>query len=183
MTTPLGIGVYALGPHQGALSDLVRRLKYKDETLIASRLGTALGRVVPSAWQQATFAPVPLHPERLASRGFNQSALLARAAGRVTGMRVATDLLRRKVNTDAQAKLRKSERQSNVHEAFCVLPRRVSFSSPTIVLVDDVVTTGSTMDACSLALRDAGVQILGIVSCTIGADETERPTAFPAKTL
>lgn len=101
------------------------------------------------------WVPVPLHPKRLAERGFNQSALLAQALARATGDRARPRLLGRVRETDKQAALERERRLSNVRSAFIVreLPR-----AP-IVLVDDVVTTGATLGACIDVLEHAGAHV------------------------
>lgn len=100
--------------------------------------------------------PVPLHPRRLRERGFNPAALLARWIARERRCRFDAALLRRVRHTTSQTGLGRSARRANVRGAFQVRPRaRV----PAIVwLVDDVVTTGSTLVECARVLRRAGVK-------------------------
>ena len=106
------------------------------------------------ALQIDLLVPVPLHPKRLAERGYNQSVLLARELGSELGIPVAEPMERCR-ETSAQAGLRASARQSNVRDAFrCrdgsdLTGRRVG-------IVDDVCTTGATLEDCARALREAG---------------------------
>ncbi len=101
--------------------------------------------------------PVPLHPRRLFSRRYNQSALLAQALGRATGLPVLPDGLRRTRNTASQGRLSAAARQRNVAGAFRVAPGAAErLGGRRVLLVDDVLTTGATVEACAQALRRAG---------------------------
>ncbi|MBE0480641.1 MAG: ComF family protein [Dehalococcoidia bacterium] len=98
--------------------------------------------------------PVPLHPRRMRQRGYNQAALLAREAAKATGLPVMEDLLRRVKDTAAQARSASAaERRRNVRNAF-ECPRQLDGDS--ILLIDDVCTTGATLDSCASALKKAG---------------------------
>jgi ComF family protein len=98
--------------------------------------------------------PVPLHPRRAELRGFNQAALLAKPVARALGARLAI-ALRRERDTLAQATLDRALRLRNMKEAFSAV-RRVNGES--VLLVDDVRTTGATLEACSAALLAAGAK-------------------------
>ena len=98
--------------------------------------------------------PVPLHPRRLAERGFNQSELLARDLGERLGIPVAGCLERRR-ETKAQAGLKAASRWSNVREAFRCADE-VVLDGRRVGVVDDVCTTGATLEECARALRAAG---------------------------
>lgn len=109
--------------------------------------------------------PVPLHPGKLAERGFNQAHSLARALSRQTGLPVWPYQLRRKRATSGQSRMQNPrERGGNVKNAFVVSsPRR--FAGKTLCLVDDVVTTGSTLSACATTLLGAGAE--AVVAVTV----------------
>jgi len=109
--------------------------------------GTRLGRY-------ELLVPIALHPARLRERGYNQSALLARALTAAKPEQLAEAGLRRVRRTDAQASLSASERARNVDGAFRADPRICAGRA--IVLIDDVCTTGATLRAAAAALRDAG---------------------------
>ena len=103
--------------------------------------------------------PVPLHYTRLVTRGFNQSGWLAQEIGRATGVPVYVDALRRKRRTPSQGGLSARARRRNVAGAFAVRDRyRERLQGKTIVLIDDVLTTGATLSACTSALKRAGVR-------------------------
>ncbi|MCP1336149.1 ComF family protein [Futiania mangrovi] len=101
--------------------------------------------------------PVPLHWRRLVRRRYNQAALLARALGRATGLPVEVDVLRRMRATPMQRGQSRSGRRRNVAGAFAVPPRaRPRVAGRTVLLIDDVATTGATLEACARALLKGG---------------------------
>lgn len=100
--------------------------------------------------------PVPLHPARLRQRGFNQSLLLARRAAEVLNVPVEEHLLRTR-RTGAQVHLTADERVTNVMGAMALRPGS-SIAGRTFVLIDDVITTGSTLGACAAVLSQGGAQ-------------------------
>jgi ComF family protein len=111
------------------------------------------------------WVPVPLHPLRLAERGYNQAALLARELSRAARGRVDARRLQRLRHTDQQAKRNRQARSQNVALAFAARePPGVSRHNRRVVLVDDVVTTGATLDACISALRAAGDELVGCMA-------------------
>ena len=137
---------------------LVHQLKYYDRTDLATVMGRWMVRAGADCLSDGDcwIVPVPLHSTRLWRRRFNQSALLANAIARQTGCAFMPDLLRRVRSTRQQVGLSEAERRSNVQGAFQLhLPDRLSLSSRTIVLIDDVWTTGATLDACCRVLRRA----------------------------
>ena len=121
--------------------------------------------------------PVPLHRLRLLQRRFNQSGLLAKGLARATGVPVALTALQRTRRTLAQVGLSQEARQANVEAAFRVSPsHEKSVRAKKIVLIDDVITTGATVNACSAALLKAGaarVDVLAIALVAHGLNEPE----------
>jgi ComF family protein len=98
--------------------------------------------------------PVPLHPKRLRERGYNQAALLAREVSKLNGLPVDERLLLRQRDTITQARTTSSlERRSNVYDAFIC---QQGLHGERILLIDDVCTTGATLDSCAAALKAAG---------------------------
>lgn len=111
--------------------------------------------------------PVPIHPARRRKRGYNQAEILAVKLGEVLDMEVCSDLLVRVKKTKPQKELNDAERLRNLTEAFMIsgqVPRRYR----TVLLVDDIYTTGSTMEACSRKLKEAGVQRIFCISICSG---------------
>jgi len=145
----------ALGVYDGALKEGVKLLKYGHQTALAHAL-VAVSPCPGPLWVVDVVAPVPLHPSRLRKRGYNQSAWLARALGERVGLPVE-DLLERAVATRPQVGLNRQARAANVKGAF-VVPRPDRVAGRTVLLVDDVITTGATAAACAGTLKAAGAE-------------------------
>jgi len=148
---------------KGAIKEAVYAFKYRGLKTAAPELGQLLAdylRLHPLAGD--VLIPVPLHPRRLRERGYNQSALLAKELGKLTGIRVETRLLTRKKDALPQAHTTsKNQRRDNVVGSFsCSGP----ISGKSVILVDDVATTGSTLSACAAALKGSGAtSVWGLV--------------------
>lgn len=111
--------------------------------------------------------PVPLHSSKLRSRGFNQAELLAEAVGEETGLPVRTLLLKRKKTKD-QKSLSRNLRRKNVKDAFCVDKEEMNSKVPvSVLLLDDVSTTGSTLTACANVLKAHGVKQVAYISICV----------------
>lgn len=136
------------------LRDAIHAFKYNNNRDLAQPLGACMA----AYWQVAgltadRIVPVPLHPRRVTERGYNQSALLARVLGRSVGLPVDERVLVRQRATAHQVGLGRAERQQNVAGAFGC---RADLAGQRLILIDDVCTTGSTLEACAEALRMAG---------------------------
>ena len=136
---------------------LVHALKYQDRTDLAPAMGRWMARAGRELLDEAdVLVPVPLHWRRAWGRRYNQSGALARIIARQTGVKVATEALRRVRPTQQQIGLSRSQRASNVQGAFKVAEsRRSEIAGRRVVLVDDVLTSGATTDACARALLRA----------------------------
>lgn len=154
--------VYYLGntaflPYTDTVREAILRFKYHGEPWRAEGFGV-LAAYWPAPLVDA-IVPVPLHKARLRERGYNQSLLLARELSRAWQLPLNDDWLLRVVNTRHQVGLTKTERMQNVAQAFAVPERlRPQLQGKRVLLVDDVMTTGSTLLACARALRKAGVK-------------------------
>ena len=114
--------------------------------------------------ERAALVPVPLAPARERERGYNQSECIAAGLARLWNLPMRTDLLARTRATATQTRLTPGERQRNVANAFRSLADRGSLRGLHLVLVDDVVTTAATLNACAAALHDGGVRIVSYVT-------------------
>ena len=141
----------------GAIAEAIVRFKYQRRGDLARPLGALMLRAVPHFrhLEIDLVVPVPLHPSRLAERGFNQAALLARPIARALGIPLLARGLDRTRDTPRQATLDRALRLENVAAAFVArAPEKVS--ARRILLVDDVRTTGATLRACAASLQKAG---------------------------
>jgi ComF family protein len=136
----------------------VHALKYQDRTDLAPTMGRWMARAGRELLGEAdVLVPVPLHWRRGWSRRFNQSGALARVIERQTGVKLASEALRRVRPTEQQVGLSRTQRASNVQGAFGVAPdRKADIAGRRVVLIDDVLTSGATVDACARALLRAG---------------------------
>jgi ComF family protein len=153
----LAVGA-SLGPYEGSLKAAIHEFKYRSRRRVAGRLAEELlasdsvGEVLRGG---EVLVPVPLHPRRHRERGFNQAALLAHEIAHRTGIASAPGALVRRKDTKPQAGLSAAGRRLNVDGAFAVR-RRTQIVGRVVVLVDDVLTTGATAQACARALKAAG---------------------------
>jgi ComF family protein len=144
---------------------LVHALKYQDRTDLAPTMGRWMARAGRELLKEAdVLIPVPLHWRRGWSRRYNQSGALARVIERHSGVRLASEALRRVRRTEQQIGLSRIQRASNVQGAFKVAPERNGdVAGRRVILIDDVLTSGATIDACARALlraKAASVDVL-----------------------
>jgi ComF family protein len=130
-------------------------LKYRNHKVVAA----ALGQILVDAYRRYQLAvdvivPVPLHPSRLRERGYNQSELLAWQVSRAVGLPVNTRALERAQKTKSQMTLGAAERHQNVAAAFSCSQE---LARQKVLLIDDVCTTGATLDSCAAAMKEKGV--------------------------
>jgi ComF family protein len=141
----------AVGEYDGALREIIHALKYERRRSLAAGLAGLMRARGSDVLDQADLAvPVPLYRRREWERGFNQARELARHLGLPV-----MDCLKRRRHTDSQMTLPAGRRHANVRNAFG-MKRGKRVDGARIVLVDDVSTTGATLDACALVLKDAG---------------------------
>ena len=152
------IAGYAFDP---TIHDAVTSFKYNDIRALAPRLGEMLAQALPASVSESVdvLVPVPVSRARLRSRGYNQSALLAKHVAQAKSLTVEEKILVRKTDTRPQAGAHsQEERAANVAEAFHATG---DLTDLRILLIDDVMTTGSTLNACAKALKEAGADWVG----------------------
>ncbi len=143
---------------EGAFQHVAHALKYDGFESVGRELGRRLGMTMKDWDVNAdVFIPVPLHKAKHRERGFNQAERIAYGAASATGAEVCTDAIRRIRYTQTQTQLNSEERKKNVEAAFVINPARLKqIRGMTCVLVDDVITTGATIESCARELLSAG---------------------------
>jgi ComF family protein len=156
---------------------LVHALKYTDRLDLAPAMGRWMARAGAELIASGdALVPVPLHWRRLWARRFNQSAALAEAIAGATGIAVAHTLLKRVKSTAQQVGLTKAERATNVQGAFRVTQEgKAQVRGRRLVLIDDVLTSGATVDACARALLRAGAASVDVLVFARVVDATRAP--------
>lgn len=153
---------YAWFTTDGLLQHLLHGLKYRYRSEIGAYLGHRLATDLRAAGRGGDLdliIPVPLHPSKQAARGYNQSMVIAMAMGRELGVPVSDGILRRVRHTESQTSKTRQERADNMAGAFSV-PDPQAISGKHILIVDDVLTTGATIEACAQTLlTTATVQV------------------------
>ncbi|HEY0734883.1 MAG TPA: ComF family protein [Herpetosiphonaceae bacterium] len=142
---------------EGAIREAVHTLKYNRRKRMAQPLGQLLNRyLVARPIAIDAIVAVPLHPERLRKRGFNQAGLLAQQLARQAGLPLLATQLVRVRQTSQQADLNRAQRRENVRAAFAW--QAASPPPQRILVIDDVLTTGATVEAAAQALHAAGAR-------------------------
>ena len=150
------------------LQKLVHQVKYKGK----KELAVYFGKLYAPSLKHATpyseidyIIPVPLHPKKLRERGYNQSACIAEGLSKVMGIPVLTDTLKRAKNTETQTSKARYARWENVKDSFAIEnPEQIK--NKHILVVDDVITTGATVEACINMLKT--VQVASVLVASIG---------------
>ncbi|MBR6159400.1 MAG: ComF family protein [Lachnospiraceae bacterium] len=150
-------------------SKSIYRFKYSGKREFAGYYGRIiherLSRKIKS-WDPDVIVPVPIHKSRLKIRGYNQAALIAGQLSKRTGIPVDYTAVYRTVATGMQKKLDAAQRQNNLKKAFIASGNVVKYKSA--LIVDDIYTTGATIDAVSAALKDGGIKKVYFVTLCIG---------------
>ena len=164
-SAPLFDQARAVGEYDGSLRTAIHRFKYDSRSLLAEPLGHLLadrGRQLLKGAPYDVVLPVPLHPHRLRQRGFNQSLVLARQVGQQWGIAVEAEGLKRIRWTDSQTMLPVKERLHNVRGAFAYNGRGVE--NKAVLLIDDVYTSGSTVDECARVMKRNGAKRVDVLT-------------------
>jgi len=140
---------------------LMHQLKYNAKTRIGIKIGQMYGKWLnetPAYQDIDMIVPVPLHPDKEKKRGYNQSFFFAMGLGDAMGVRYSKDYLFKTRNNESQTKKGRLDRWDNVKSVFRV-QNEEELEGKHILLVDDVITTGSTLEACAHALREVGARV------------------------
>lgn len=159
----------ALADYDDITRQSIVKIKYKNKREYLDFYGEAICQRFSSQIlrMQADFlAPVPIHPERLKTRGFNQAQVLAEKLGPRLGLPVYGELLIRSKKTQPQKNLNSQERFKNLKEAF--FSAQLPEGKKRVILVDDIYTTGSTIEACTRKLKEAGASNVYFIVIAIG---------------
>lgn len=119
-------------------------------------------------WQPQVIIPIPIHKSKLKKRGYNQAYLIAKELSNLTKIPVDKKILYRDKKTEIQKNLSASDRKSNLKNAFKISSNKVQYLSA--MLIDDIYTTGATMNSASAALKDSGINNVYCISLSIGLD-------------
>lgn len=158
--------VRALGTFSSPLSEMIHLLKYDRKTSIAEHLGILLGNLLlsdPELSSANTIIPIPLHKTRMRERGYNQSRLLAEMVSSISHKRLSINAVIRAKATKSQTQLAPGERAKNLKDAFTVVSKEM-VKNRKIIVVDDVMTSGATLDEISKPLLEAGAEtVYGLI--------------------
>lgn len=161
---------YSLFSYSGNVKESLYRLKYSNRREYGYTYGKLLveqyGNQI-SKWKVDAIIPVPLHKKRFWERGYNQAELIANGIGKEMGIPVVSDLVFREKNTKALKMMDPSQRAVNIKNAFKIVGNKVKLNA--IVLVDDIYTTGSTVDEISRLLRNYGVKQIYFLTVATGS--------------
>jgi ComF family protein len=163
----------AIASHGGLMRDLAHRLKYGDQQHVVP----LLARLLQDAGQELLpgcqlLIPIPLARRRLWRRGFNQAAVLAHALSRRSGVPHDPMLLDRKRETPSQVGLTREQRKDNMRGAFAIAEGRgIEVTGKNVLLLDDVITTGATLEAAARVLRRAGAVRIDALALTLVTDD------------
>lgn len=153
----------------GSMSDSLFRFKYAGRMEYADFYGRELAEK-KARWlsmiKPDVLVPVPVHPSRKRKRGYNQAELIAGKLSRYSGIPIDTSLISRERKTQPLKNLSYAERQNNLKKAFKIRQNDVKLS--TIVIIDDIYTTGSTIDAMAQAFTEVGISGIYFITLTIG---------------
>ena len=149
------------------LQNIIHQIKYKNERALGLYMGSLMGHAINEVKKNIPIdlcIPMPLHPKKERMRGYNQSELLARGIEKATGIPIATNILNRTEHTSSQTKKNRMERWLNVETAFHISNPN-GIKGKNILLIDDVITTGASIEACVhvlLAKDAAGVIVVSL---------------------
>ena len=156
----------ALGAYEGSLQEAIHRWKYEGKTHLTPFFVEWMVEGLKDYWGQDSLdllIPVPLHPQRLRERGFNQALLLVKELSRRTRIPYRKTILQKKKVTLPQVHLTGAEREKGLKGAFQVIGKK-ELEGKSVLLIDDVYTTGATVNECSKVLRRGGAKRVDVLT-------------------
>jgi ComF family protein len=157
------VKAWTLFPYLPPLQDAICLFKYRGRVSLAKPLAELMIAALPHPIEIDLIVPVPLHPSRLREREFNQALLLADRLARHLAKPLVYTSLERMVPSDPQSTLSRKERLKNLRRAFSVR-RPGAIEGKRILLIDDVFTTGTTVNECAKALKGAGAEAVSVLT-------------------
>lgn len=155
--------------HQEPVSQAIYQFKFHNKRIygeyFAEELAKEYSRQIRK-WEITEIVPVPLHPKKRKKRGYNQAEILARELGKLLNIPVNSRCIYRVENTTPQKELNDKERRRNLRRAFAIDPKWVP--SGNVLIIDDIYTTGSTIDAMSRLLKKKGTPKVHFLTVSIG---------------
>lgn len=161
-----GIGVFA---YTGVVKKAMYEFKYKDMKVYGKFFGNKMAEYSTEYikhWKADVLIPVPVSKKKYLKRGYNQAEILARELSKKTNMPVDTKVIYRSKDTMPQKEMSRDSRKKNLKNAFIISGNVVKYNK--VILVDDIYTTGSTIDECAKALKSSGIKEVYFISQTIG---------------
>jgi ComF family protein len=156
----------ALGAFEGSLQEAIHRWKYEGKTYLTPFFADWMAEGLNRHWEPGSLdllIPVPLHTRRLRERGFNQALLLVRELSRRTGIPYRKSILQKKKSTIPQVNLSGAEREKELRGTFHVIGKE-ELSGLSVLLIDDVYTTGATVNECSKVLLRGGAKKVDVLT-------------------
>lgn len=161
-----GIGIF---PYNSLWKQSITQFKYHGRREYGKFYGTLMafyGQHMIQNWKPDVIIPVPIHRSRMQKRGYNQALELAKEIQRQTGIAIDKQLVRRTGYTTPQKELSRKQRKENLRKAFSVDENRKNYK--TVLIIDDIYTTGSTVDAIAYLLKKKGVKKVYFLSLCVG---------------
>lgn len=152
--------IFAWSYHHEGIKRIVHRCKFEGMSVVCAPMGGDIVAAIRSLWEGRDFdaiVPAPLHKKRLRERGFNQAYEITRSIGTELHIPIIDGMTRTRA-TRAQATMDHAERESNVRDAFTMKDKSASLAGKTILLIDDVCTTGATIQQAAKVLKEAGAK-------------------------
>ena len=159
----------ALWLHKKPVSNSIYQFKYHNQRVFGKYYAMELYKqfaYIIREWNPELIIPIPLHIKRRRKRGYNQSAIIAKELGRLCGLPVNEKILKRVRYTNPQKKLDHTNRKKNLHNAFAVT--KGLYGIRRVLLIDDIYTTGNTINEAARKLKEAGVEKVFFLTVSIG---------------